>query len=234
MLSDIENVRRLTELLRDEGFVDALSNAEELVEDVDERLERVEQIEGDAEQAVREANDALNAVDDRLRTFDEAIRLIEAKIEAGFSAGFLFFGYQQLTAGAVFIAAGLFFMGLLGSSSLVVTLRNMPQVERLGQMSRYLLRQLRESDPGEREAETGTGGNRSTGESSDERGDDPGPRIDWQTTADRDDGRTDSGRGGGGVDDRGEQTDSGRDSGGVDDRGEQTDSGRDGGGVDDR
>jgi hypothetical protein len=40
MLSDIGNVRQMLELL-DDGFVDALSGAEELVEDVDETLDRV-------------------------------------------------------------------------------------------------------------------------------------------------------------------------------------------------
>lgn len=191
MLSDIENVRRLTELLRDEGFIEALTNAEQLVDDVDERLERVEQIEGDAEEAVHEANEALNAVDNRLRKFDEAIRLIEAKIEAGFSAGFFLFGYQQLTAGAVFIAAGLFFMGLLGSSSLVVTLRNMPQVERLRQMGTYLLGQLRGGSADEPAVEIETADEQSDGDSSNESDNEAGPRIDWQTTADRDDGESD-------------------------------------------
>jgi len=184
MLSDIENMRKLTELLRDEGFIEALTNAEQLVDDVDERLERVEQIEGDAEEAVREANEALNAVDNRLQTFDEAIRLIEAKIEAGFSAGFLFFAYQQWTAGAVFIAAGLFFMGLLGSSSLLVTLKNMPQVERLRQMATYLFTRVSEDEP---DVDIETADGRSQGDSERGTGEESGPRIDWQTTADRGD-----------------------------------------------
>lgn len=200
MLSDIENVRRLTELLRDEGFVEALTNAEQLVDDVDERLERVEQIEGEATEAVTEANEALNAVDERLRKFDEAIRLIEAKIEAGFSAGFFLFGYQQLTTGAVFIAAGLFFMGLLGGSSLLVTLKNMPQVERLRQMGTYLLDSLRGSNAGEPEVEVETADDRSGGDSTDEGDDETGPRIDWQTTTDRADEETDSDRRDGGAD----------------------------------
>jgi hypothetical protein len=194
MLSDIENVRRLTELLRDEGFVEALTNAEQLVDDVDERLERVEQIEGDATEAVREANEALNAVDERLRKFDEAIRLIEAKIEAGFSAGFFVFGYQQLASGAVFIAAGLFFMGLLGGSSLLVTLNNMPQVERLRQVAVYLFDSLRESSAMESEVEVETADGRSSGDSTGERDDEPGPRIDWQTTADQNDTENGNGR----------------------------------------
>jgi uncharacterized UPF0160 family protein len=76
MLSDVENVRKMVELLGDEGFVEALRNAEQLVDDVDETLGRVEQVEDEAAVAVREANEALNAVDRRLQRFDEAIRLI--------------------------------------------------------------------------------------------------------------------------------------------------------------
>jgi hypothetical protein len=183
MLSDIENVRKLTELLGDEGFVDALTNAEELVDDVDETLERVEQIEGDAEEAVREANDALNAVDHRLQKFDEAIRLIEAKIEAGFSAGFFFFAFQQWQSGAVFIAAGLFVMGLLGSSSLAVTVINMPQVQRLLQMSQYLADRFDEDEPnrGEVAIRTREQSNRRNTEDDGQ----TGPRIEWETTGSR-------------------------------------------------
>ncbi|MFT4883734.1 MAG: hypothetical protein ACI8U4_001246 [Natronomonas sp.] len=137
MFSDIDNIRKMVELLGDEGFVEALTNAEELVEDVDETLDRVERIEGDAEAAVREANEALVAVDNRLAKFDETISLLEAKIEAGFSAGFFFFGLNSWLAGDVLIAAGLFFMGLLGVSSLAVTVATMPQVRRLRQAGRY-------------------------------------------------------------------------------------------------
>lgn len=137
MFSDIENARKLMELLGDEGFITALSNAEELLEDVDETLDRVEKIESDAEDAVREANEALHAVDNRLVKFDETIRLLEAKIEAGFSIGFFFFALNSWFAGDTLIAVGLFFMGLLGASSLVMTVATMPQVRRLRQMSRY-------------------------------------------------------------------------------------------------
>lgn len=137
MLSDIDNMRKMIELLGDEGFVRALTNAEDLVADVDETLDRVEQIEGDAEAAVREANEALNAVDSRLAKFDETISLLEAKIEAGFSIGFFFFALNSYLAGDLLIAAGLFCMGLLGASSLVVTVVTLPQVQRLRQAGRY-------------------------------------------------------------------------------------------------
>jgi len=166
MLSDIENVRKMVELLGDEGFVAALTNAEQLVDDVDETLGRVEQVEDEAAEAVREANEALNAVDSRLQRFDETIRLIEAKIEAGFSVGFFFFALQQWTAGAVFLATGLFVMGLLGVSSLAVTIATMPQIQRLRQVGGALTSRLGVDD--------------------DAGGDEPGersePRIDWQTT----------------------------------------------------
>lgn len=163
MLSDIDNARRMVELLGDEGFVDALTNAEELVDEVDETLDRVERIEGDAEEAVREANEALTAVDRRLERFDEAIRLVEAKIETGFSIGFFFFAFQQWSAGEPLIAAGLFVMGLLGASSLAVTVVTMPQVQRLRQAAGYLRNRVDDSDDqSEKRAESG-------------------PRVDWRT-----------------------------------------------------
>lgn len=145
MLSDIDNARKLMELLGDDGFVDAVSNAEQLVAEVDETLDRVEQIEGDAEQAVREANEALDAVDTRLQKFDEAIRLVEAKIETGFSVAFFFFAVQQWTAGEPLLAAGLFAMGLLGASSLVVTILTMPQVQRIRQGVSFMLDRVRKT-----------------------------------------------------------------------------------------
>ena len=137
MSADIANMLKMMRVLGEEGFVDALTNVERLVEDVDETLDRVEQIEGDAEQAVREANEALNDVDRRLAKFDETISLLEAKIEAGFSIAFFFFALNQYLAGELLFAAGLFFMGLLGASSLLVTVVTMPQVRRLRQLGRY-------------------------------------------------------------------------------------------------
>jgi len=145
LLSDIDNARKLIELLGDDKFVDAISNAEQLVDEVDRTLDRVEQIEGDAEQAVREANEALDAVDARLQKFDEAIRLIEAKIETGFSVAFFFFAFQQWTAGEPLLAAGLFAMGLLGASSLAVTIVTMPQVKRLRQAASFMFDRFRET-----------------------------------------------------------------------------------------
>lgn len=178
MLSDVENVRKMVELLGDEGFVSALTNAEQLVDDVDETLGRVEQVEDEAAEAVREANEALSAVDRRLQRFDEAIRLIEAKIEAGFSVGFFFFALQQWTAGNVFLAAGLLTMGLLGISSLAVTIATMPQIRRLRQVGKLLT-------------------NRPDVDG-DEDGDDPNkqsePRIDRQTTDQQHDGEPGTGR----------------------------------------
>ena len=137
MRSDIDNVRKMMGLLGDEGFVKALTNAEKLVNDAEETLERVEKIEGEAGEAVREANEALQAVDNRLLKFDETISLLEAKIEAGFSLGFFFFALSMWSDGEVLLAAGLAFMGLLGVSSLVMTIVTLPQVRRLRQVGEY-------------------------------------------------------------------------------------------------
>lgn len=137
MRSDIDNVRKMMGLLGDEGFVKALTNAEKLVNDAEETLERVEKIEGEAGEAVREANEALQAVDNRLLKFDETISLLEAKIEAGFSLGFFFFALSMWSDGEVLLAAGLAFMGLLGASSLVMTIVTLPQVRRLRQVGEY-------------------------------------------------------------------------------------------------
>lgn len=137
MRSEVENVRQMVGLLGDEGFVRALTNAEKLVDDAEETLERVEKIEGEAGEAVREANEALQAVDNRLLKFDETISLLEAKIEAGFSLGFFFFALSMWTDGEIILAAALGFMGLLGASSLVVTIVTLPQVRRLRQVGEY-------------------------------------------------------------------------------------------------
>jgi len=136
MSSDLGRMLRMMNLVGDEGFVDALEKAERLIEDADETLKRVEQIEGDAEQAVREANETLQAVDNRMMKFDETISLLEAKIEAGFSIGFFFFALNRYLDGELLLAGALFCMGLLGASSLFVTIVTMPQVRRLRQMGR--------------------------------------------------------------------------------------------------
>lgn len=147
MLSDIDNLRKMVDLLGDEGFVDSLTTVETTLQEVNETMDRVEQIEGEAETALREANEALLAVDNRLLKFDETMSLLEAKIEAGFSIGFFFFALNTWLAGDVFIAAGLFIMGLLGASSLVVTIVTMPQVRRLRQFGRFASDQIdRQSD----------------------------------------------------------------------------------------
>ena len=146
MSADIGNMLKMMNVLGDKGFVDALTNVEGLVEDVDETLDRVERIEGEAEAAVREANEALNAVDHRLAKFDETISLLEAKIEAGFSLGFFVFALNQYLAGNSLFAIGLFLMGLLGASSLVVTIVTMPQVRRLRGIRRYATGRSRRKD----------------------------------------------------------------------------------------
>ncbi len=146
MRSDIENMRKMMGLLGDDGFVDAISNAESLVRDAEQTLERVEKIEGDAEQAVREANAALEQVDGRLQKFDETISLIEAKIEAGFSVGFFFFAVNRYLEGDLLFAAALFFMGLLGAGSLFVTIVTLPQVQKLLSIGEYATDQVTSSE----------------------------------------------------------------------------------------
>lgn len=144
-MSEVNNLRKLVGLLSNDGFVDAISNAEELLNDAEETLERVERIENDANDALREANQALDQVDDRLRKFDETVSLLEAKIEAGFSVGFFFFALNSYLAGNLFLAAGLGFMGLLGASSLIVTIVTLPQVQRLLSIGDYATDQVEET-----------------------------------------------------------------------------------------
>jgi hypothetical protein len=144
-MSEVDNIRKLVGLLSNDGFVDAITNAEELVRDAEETLERVERIEGEANEALREANVALEQVDGRLRKFDETVSLLEAKIEAGFSVGFFFFAANSYLAGDLLFALALGFMGLLGASSLVVTVVNLPQVRRLLSIGDYATDQLEDT-----------------------------------------------------------------------------------------
>ena len=137
-------------LLGDQGFVDALTDVEGLVDDANETLDRVERIEGEAAAAVREANEALVAVDERLATFDETISLLEAKIEAGFSVGFFLFAANRWIAGEPLFAAGLLVLGLLGASSLAVTIATMPQVRRLRKVGRFATDRVDRHRDGER------------------------------------------------------------------------------------
>jgi hypothetical protein len=140
MLSDINNVRQLVELLGDDGFTEAITQAEDLVNDVNDTLDRVERVEDEAGEAVKEANRTLTAVDRRLDKVDRTINLLEAKIEAGFSLGFFVFAVNFYLNGDLLFAASLAFMGLLGAGQLLVTIRNIPQVEKI----RWLLGRLAE------------------------------------------------------------------------------------------
>ncbi len=149
MREEADNVRKLVNLLGDSGFVDAISNAEELVRDAEATLQRVEKIEGDAEQAVKEANVALNQVDGRLQRFDETMRLVEAKIEAAFSIGFFFFALTRYLDGDLYIAAALAVMGLMGAGSLIVTITTMPQVQKLIGFGEYASEQVTDLSTGE-------------------------------------------------------------------------------------
>ena len=142
MSSDLGNALRMVGLLGDDEFVDALTDVEELIAEVNETLDRVEEVETEAQRAVEDADESLQAVDARLDRFDEMISLLEAEIEAVFSAGFLYFAFTQWTAGNGLLAAGLLFMGLLGASSLAITVYKMPQVRKLRRVGRYASRRL--------------------------------------------------------------------------------------------
>lgn len=156
MLSDIDNARRLMLLLGDEGFTEALTEAEELVEDANDTLDRVEEIEDEAAAAVREANETMLAVDRRLDKVDRTISLLEAKIEAGFSLAFFIFAANAFFSGELLFAAGLAVLGLLGAGQLVVTIANIPQVEKIQAAVVYLLEWL--DDRLEKRADDRAGG----------------------------------------------------------------------------
>ena len=147
LLSEVNNARQLVELLSDDGFTRALTQAEDLVADVNDTLNRVERVEDEAGEAVKEANETLNAVDRRLDKVDRTINLLEAKIEAGFSLGFFVFAVNFYLAGDLLFAVSLAFMGLLGAGQLLVTVRNIPQVQKLRQGANFLARRLAEDDP---------------------------------------------------------------------------------------
>jgi hypothetical protein len=127
------NTARMVGLLGDEEFVDALTNVEGTIEEVNETLDRVEEVESEAGEAVREANATLHAVDRRLDKVDETISLMEAKIEAGFSAGFLVVAGNLFIRGELLLAASLAVLGLLGAGALVHTVLTLPQVRKLRQ-----------------------------------------------------------------------------------------------------
>jgi len=127
-------------LLGDDEFVDALTDVEELIAEVNETLDRVEEVETEAQRAVEDADESLQAVDARLDRFDEMISLLEAETETVFSIGFLYFAFTQWTAGNGPLVAGLLFMGLLGASSLAVTICKMSQVRKLRRVGRYASR----------------------------------------------------------------------------------------------
>jgi len=130
MRDDIDNLRRIARLIGDEGFVDALTDAERLVNDAEETIDRVEEIE-------RDANRALHEVDSRLKKVDETISLMEAKIEAGFSLLFFSLAFTRFNDGEILLAVALLCLGLLGVSSLLVTVATLPQIRRLRRVGEY-------------------------------------------------------------------------------------------------
>lgn len=138
-------------LLGDEEFVDALTNVEGTIEEVNETLDRVEQVESEAGEAVREANATLHAVDRRLDKVDETISLLEAKIEAGFSAGFLVVAANLYFRGELVLAVSLAVLGLLGAGALVHTIATLPQVQKLRQVGGFAYDRLDGIDEDDRD-----------------------------------------------------------------------------------
>ena len=193
MSADLSNMLRMMGLLGDDGFVNALTRAEQLVEDVEGTLERVERIEGEAGEAVREANQALEDVDRRLATFDETISLLEAKIEAAFTVAFFFFALDQWFTGDPFLAVGLFLMGLLGISSLIVTIIKLPQVRRLRKLGRFTMNQINGDDESGRRRPKGSGESRPTHADEDGIRDRTSGQASRTERQERDTARTDSG-----------------------------------------
>jgi hypothetical protein len=148
------NTARMVGLLGDEEFVDALTNVEGTIEEVNETLDRVEEVEDEAAQAVHEANATLTAVDQRLAKVDETISLLEAKIEAGFSLAFLLVAANLYVQGDLILAATLALLGLLGAGALVSTARTLPQVQKLRQLGGATYDRLDGVDEDDREFPT--------------------------------------------------------------------------------
>lgn len=166
------NTAKLVELLGDDGFVEAVTNVGRIVEAVNETLDRVEKAESEAGEAVQEANATLHAVDRRLDKVDETISSMEAKIEAGFNAGFLVVAADLFFRGELIFAASLAVLGLLGAGALMHTILTLPQIRKLRQAGLAAFDRLDGVDEDDREfpdllgpvGDSGTAADRGTGE----------------------------------------------------------------------
>jgi hypothetical protein len=150
-IPDIWSTAKMVELLSDEEFVDALTNVEGTIQQVNNTLDRVEEVEAEAGQAVTEANETLKAVDNRLTKVDETISLLEAKIEAGFSLGFFVVAVNLFLRGDLILAVSLAALGMLGAGALVVTIVTLPQVRKLRQAVLAAIDRLNGTDEDDRE-----------------------------------------------------------------------------------
>jgi hypothetical protein len=150
-IPDIWSTAKMVELLSDEEFVNALTNVEGTVQEVNNTLDRVEEVETEAGQAVTEANETLKAVDNRLTKVDETISLLEAKIEAGFSLGFFVVAVNLFLRGELILAVSLAALGMLGAGALIVTIVTLPQVRKLRQAVVAAVDRLNGADEDDRE-----------------------------------------------------------------------------------
>lgn len=124
MRTEADNVRRLLMLLGDDEFVEAISNADRLVDDADETLLRVREIERSVDQMMYE-------VDERMLEIDRMMNSIVARLEASVSVVLFILGVNSYLKddflwAVIFVAVALTF-----STSMVVTLFRRSRLQRL-------------------------------------------------------------------------------------------------------
>lgn len=101
--------------MSDEEFVEAISNADRLVDDADETLVRVREIERSVDQMMYE-------VDERMLAIDEMMNSIVARLEASVSVVLFILGVNSYLQDDVLWAAVFVAVALTFSTSMVVTL----------------------------------------------------------------------------------------------------------------
>ncbi len=124
MRTEAENVRRLLLLLSDEEFVEAVSNADRLVDDADETLLRVREIERSVDQMMYE-------VDERMLAIDTMMNSIVARLEASVSVVLFILGVNRYLQDDVVWAAIFVAVALTFSTSLVMTLFRKSRLQRV-------------------------------------------------------------------------------------------------------
>ena len=109
-----DNVRRLLDTLGDDDFVDAVTQIDVILDDVEETMRRVRGIEGDVD-------GMMDNVDAKLVAVDGTIRRIEQKVEASFAVAFWVLGANRFLEDDLLWAGILGAVGLVFASSLLVT-----------------------------------------------------------------------------------------------------------------